>query len=602
MDELAVASESVDALPQQAFQLAYFIVRDRFLAIRILKRAWNKLNARCKQEGKRVYWRDKYLKRWLTKISRTDCDTLQWLIYFEAEPYERMLEQNGNVTTEDLVVRYVKSLIQMTTGMSSFYVAIGMHRLLHDYSTSDVQRIYETVTERYVGADEYRRAKRSLMNKLALRFGDLLKQVTLAHGEIRFERLDDQTPWTDLVHKCLRMFVPWSTAGRCLVPAGFGKTSLALPSVLSGIADNRLDLDEVEINRCHAFIDPLCSSRLVLGLGFDAPQKRLALPMFLLSTGQGPDSRSGGRVAAANLTQNEIETIHSSLALEAERRRNVRPYALRIVVDGLERAQLVLEQPSQTTVQLDEDARLVEIWTHDQDGDLLMGAYRLHHSPSGHLAASKASIVTGGAKLSLTVKETKASELASLTLMNHQYRRTTLTDIFPTLHAFRYAALALLFIAVGWTLGTLRYRHDLRVPGNAPLQVIPESATQAEASAAVVTQELTNYDGYTRGASLTHPPVIPLPGSATLLRLNLSLPGPAYGSLRATLRLFPQQTGILTERLVTSDAVHSLATLDVPTTLLLNNKDYIVELRATNSAKTQQTVYTFIFRVAKTTQ
>src|SRR5689334_2968996 len=109
MDPLVLIGESVDALPQQAFRLAYFLVCDRNLAIRIVTRALNKLNARCKQEDKRVYWRDKYLKRWVTKISRLDRDMLQWLICFEAEHYEKMLEQNGTVTIEDLIVRYIKS-------------------------------------------------------------------------------------------------------------------------------------------------------------------------------------------------------------------------------------------------------------------------------------------------------------------------------------------------------------------------------------------------------------------------------------------------------------------------------------------------------------
>jgi hypothetical protein len=601
MDELADVGESVDALPQQAFQLAYFIVRDRSLAIRILKRAWNKLNARCKQEGKRAYWRDKYLKRWVTKISRTDCDTLQWLIYFEAEPYERMLEQNGNVTTEDLVIRYVKSLIQMTTGMSSFYVAVGMHRLLHDYSTSEVQRIYETVTERYVGADEYRRAKRSLMNKLSSRFGDFLKTVTLAHGEIRFEPLDDQTPWPELVRKCLRMFVPWSTVGHCLVPAGFGQTSVALPSILSGIADNRLDLDAVEINRCHAFIDPRCCGRLVQGLGFDPPEKKLAVPLFLLGDGQGPNARPGGRLEAANLTQSEIETIQSSLTLEAERRRKARPYALRIVVDGMDHAQLILEQQSEVQVQLDDDARLVEIWTNDQDGDLLIAAYRLRYSSSGRLAAARANIVTGGAKLCLRVNAARASDAGSLTLTNHQFHKTSntgVTSLKP--HFIAYAALALLFIALGWTLGTLKYRQDVRLQRSEPVQFVHQSVPQGEATAAMVKQELTPYDGYTRSANVTHPTIVSLPGTAALLRLSLPLPGPVSGSFRATLRMFPHQTEIMTARLATVDALHTLVTFDVPVTLLLDNNDYIVELQTVTSVRTEQSVHTFIFHVAKT--
>jgi len=125
---------------------------------------------------------------------------------------------------------------------------------------------------------------------------------------------------------------------------------------------------------------------------------------------------------------------------------------------------------------------------------------------------------------------------------------------------------------------------------------------QGETSPAVVNQQLTPYDGYTRGAGLPLPPIISLPSPAALLRLNLSLSGPASGSLRATLRMFPQQNNIMTVRLANADALHPLVTLDVPATLLLDNKDYIVELRAATSVRTQQTVYTFMFRIAKAAQ
>jgi hypothetical protein len=611
MDHLAIAGGSVDALPQQAFRLAYFIVRDRPLAIRILIRALNKLSARCKQEDKRVYWRDKYLKRWVTKISRIDSDTLQWLIYFEAEPYEKMLEQNGTVTIEDLVVRYVKSLIQMTTGMSSFYVAIGMHRLLHDYSTSNIQRMYEIVTERYVGADEYRRVKRSLMNKLTLRFGALLRTVTLAHGEVRFERLEDQTPWTDLVQRSLRMFVPWSTMGHCLVPAGFGQTSLGLPSMLSGVGSHRLNLDQIETNRCHAFIDPWCYGRLAEGLGFDPADKKVALPKFLLGSGQGPDADSTRHPEPANLTQREIETIQKSLAAEAGRRGDVRPHELRLIVDGRERAQFALGQQSQIAVPLAEDARLVEVWTHDQEGDLLIGTHRLDYSSSGRLAPSKAIVVTGGVTLSLVVNGGNASEPASLALVDHLFQEPHFFQRrFFVFRAFRYAALALLCVAVGWTLSAVKYRHDLLLQRARLVPQFNESADarshlqlgtpQAEANV-TVKQELTPYDAYVRGGSIAHPPNILLPASATLVRLDLPVPVTVNGPFLAALRRFSQPGDVMTERLATNGDPHPYVTFDVPAALLSDNTDYLIELRAISSARAQQSVHTFIFHIAKPT-
>src|SRR5215470_5610255 len=150
-------------LLEKGFQLAHFLIPNRTIAIQILSAAMSKFKAQRSRETKRAYWRDKYLKRKITRIARDEGDLLQWLIYFAAEDFERQQERAGEQTTSDMVVRYVKYLVQMTTAMSSFYVNVGLHRLLHNYTTSEVQRSYETVTERFLGADEYRRAKSALM-------------------------------------------------------------------------------------------------------------------------------------------------------------------------------------------------------------------------------------------------------------------------------------------------------------------------------------------------------------------------------------------------------------------------------------------------------
>src|SRR5262249_62321255 len=101
--------------------------------------------------------------------------------------------------------------------MSSFYVNIGLYRLLHNYSTADAQRSYETITERYLGADEYRRAKAVLMDKLERRFGRYIRTIRTQHGERRFEAWENQQRWADLVGSCLTLFIPWSTRQSCPV-------------------------------------------------------------------------------------------------------------------------------------------------------------------------------------------------------------------------------------------------------------------------------------------------------------------------------------------------------------------------------------------------
>jgi hypothetical protein len=69
-----------DDLLERGFRLAYFIYPSRPQALKILSGAIHKLKAHRGRENRRVYWRDKYLKRGITRITREEGDMLQWLI------------------------------------------------------------------------------------------------------------------------------------------------------------------------------------------------------------------------------------------------------------------------------------------------------------------------------------------------------------------------------------------------------------------------------------------------------------------------------------------------------------------------------------------
>src|SRR5437899_1836750 len=113
--------ESQDLL-EKGFQLAFFILCDRSTAIHVVTYALNKLTVQHSREQKRAYWRDKYLKGRITRITRENRDALQWLIYFESESYEKKHEELGQQTLRDMIIRYVKHLVQISTPMSAFYV------------------------------------------------------------------------------------------------------------------------------------------------------------------------------------------------------------------------------------------------------------------------------------------------------------------------------------------------------------------------------------------------------------------------------------------------------------------------------------------------
>ena len=159
----ATRAEAPIELLQAGFQLAYFIYPDRQTAMDILIRALEKIPTRSRLETKKFYWRDKHADRPVRRIAWKDMDILQWLILYESEQHEKAQEWASDIPTEDIIIRYVKHLVRIVTVLSSFYVNVGITRLLHTYTTSQAQSAYEFLTSRYLGPDEYRRAKSVIM-------------------------------------------------------------------------------------------------------------------------------------------------------------------------------------------------------------------------------------------------------------------------------------------------------------------------------------------------------------------------------------------------------------------------------------------------------
>src|SRR5215469_9858769 len=460
-------------LLEKGFQLAYFLIPDRSIGIQILAAAMSKLKAQRSRETKRAYWRDKYLKRKITRIARNDGDLLQWLIYFEAEDYEKRQERAGEQTTRDMVVRYIKYLVQMTTAMSSFYVNVGLHRLLYNYSTSDVQKMYESVTQHYPGDQEYRKVKATLMNKLQARFNDFLRTCTAHYGESRFEVSEHQDSWAELVDRCLRAFTPWSTAQTCNLLANLDTGTRALPFPLSVKAERgSVDQDMVETHRCHVFTEPSCFSRLAKRFGLDAPRARLAVPQFFMKQTIDNQRNSGpSSETPPALTQEERRQIMDRLAVEADRRQQVPLKLLRISADGSECGCLIPGEQSSVHFDIEEGVRLIEIWTEDQGENLPLATHWIEYSQSQGIVPSAATVDLGrGRALALQVipkAKSDESGRASIFVKWQPVSRLAAWRDFlrnPRLWFYalpKYALAPLLLIAIGGIVGTVKYRNDL---------------------------------------------------------------------------------------------------------------------------------------------
>jgi hypothetical protein len=594
---------------EKGFQLAYFIFPSRSLAIRILTGALNKLKAQRGREHRRTYWRDKYLKRGITRITREEADTLQWLIFYESDQYETEQEESHAATLTEMVIRYIKSLVRMTSAMSSFHVNIGLHRLLHKYSTLEAQRVYESVTDRYLGADEYRRAKSVLMAKLEKRFGVMLRTFRSQHGELRFEPCEDQNRWSELVGICLTAFTPWSTNNVCLVPVDFDAAQERLPAQLLGKDASETDQNRIEINRCHAFIDPVCYGRLIRALALDSPDSKLDLPRFFMQNTSAQDKYQ--RPRPPGLSADERTAVADQVSAESERRQKASPKSVKIAVDGVERAELDLARTTHWQFEIEEGAELIEVWTEQQGPPLLLATHPVAYSDARGIEPSSLTLAfKGGAELvmqiSASAEAREGPRRATVLLSYHVHPFAAETPWLSSMPKFALASVAVIGLGLGWLLGMAAHRRVVRAPAPPEFaqnvspthQPTPSPVEIAKEHEPVVTYALTSDDVAVRGEGTSEVPAIMASTQPTLLQLELPVSSAdAHRSFHAALKPLSKNTDILTENSLrarkTSFGV--AVTFSVPSVFLEGNTDYVVDLRYrdTNGKLEELNTYTF---------
>ena len=575
---------------ERAFLLAYFIFPDRTAALRIVTDALNKLKSTAGQQRKRAYWRDKFLRGRITRITRDDEDTLQWLIYVESSAHEKIQEARGQSSIEDMVVRYVKTLIQLSTWMSSFYVNVAIHRLLYSYTTAEVQAIYEFVSDNYREADEYRRAKRLLMQRLESRFGDEISIIKADHGETRFRPAANQWMWNEPVLNCLYMFTPWSTQAE----GPFHRHRAVMPGplyeILSSNCEQRNDQDKIEIKRCHALIDPDCAGYIEKQLGLEQHSSKLGIPLFHMNADRNPRPPSS-RLPDNSLTSQEQQTIAEVISAEEARRRNAIPRELRFIADGVECAHLRLGDKRNLCFDAPFDAQLLEVWTQDTQGSLLLATHKL--AGDMRFEETKFKLSLGNTEfLSVSVLR-PASETSGWTISasaRQGQRASVLSQIriwlarVPALPG--YAALVVVLGAVFFVWNGMRHQLNMERSNERELKAelareLSTGTAEAQKLGAMV-YHLTPDDAITRGGSGTHQPIVVVTPQVPVV-INLELPVPRVNAqYRAALTQLGGGTAILTEDGL-SPAVRGnemIVSFSVPSKLLNSNNYYQIQLRA----------------------
>lgn len=380
---------NLDQSLNSAFQLAYFICPDKDIASSITAAALSQINSSLAvQYKRRSYSPTGFLRsdgcsklKLRTKVLMTRLQLFQSLIYTQSQPFEIKHEQacsTASLDEDDLIIRFIKHLVAITASRNSFYVTVGISRLLHSYTTAEAMSIYNVVIQdpdRIKDDAYYRFCKSELMRELIKRFGNYINKIRCARGEERFESDNKDRQPVELVRRCLKLFTPWDTS--CVAMEDFDPNKNEL-SALVFKGENPDQEHPIEMRRMHSIIHPGCYSRITGALRYDLPDERLSMPRFNLAEGRSNGMRKrADRFNPPELSEERKKSILEEVAEQEARRKRVRPRELKIMVDWEEVAILELSGESSVKFEVDKWAGMIKVCAEDEKGELVIGIYRL---------------------------------------------------------------------------------------------------------------------------------------------------------------------------------------------------------------------------------
>ena len=430
----------MDEKLQRAFQLAYFILGDEQTALRVTREAVASLDIALAAQDKRLYYapgsraaqpknRTPAVAHFRTKVNLTELQMLQRLVYIAAEPEERNKETEG-IPQATWLVHYLKHLARITLKRNSFFVTLGICRLLHNYTTPETMQVYGLVVQdpaRVRDDSYYRRRKAQLMRELQERFGEQLTVERGLRGEERFQFLKETQSYLQLVFDCLQAFTPWET--NCILPAAFDPRHDELPPLHFRGTDPDAE-HTVETARFHTILHPDCYGRLLSALGLDIPTKRLELPQFHAPNGVLPPANNGTPPnqsrPPANVSKEEMQRIKKYVAQQRELRKRFSPAWLRVAVDGAIRIQTTQSEPAQLCFAIAPNTELIEVYGANDAQELRLAAHFLSYDEEENLLPTSSTLVLeGGQQLTFKVQpQHDAAGLCTRALVTVAYRET----------------------------------------------------------------------------------------------------------------------------------------------------------------------------------
>lgn len=386
----------------KAFRLAFFIHGKREIAKQIALRAMNKLEVASNAQFKRFYYTPNATR---SRVSLNDLQLLQRLVFVESEIFEREKQQKSETSEKCLLKYFVKHLVRCALKRNSFYVTLGVSRILHNYATNDAMEIYNIVIqdpERVHDDYYYRSRKGVLMKELKARFDGLLETVKVNRGEERFDSKTNAENLTETARECLKFFTPWNSD--CAIPEKFDPFS----DIIKPFYFNKKDPDgehRIEVNRIHAALHPECFRRLTDALNLPSSEEKLEIPKFMTNN-QTVNFDDHDWHNPPDLQADELEQIKEILVAQAESRKAMNANLLRVTADGAEMARINLDETDEVKFDLDESAELIEVRVIEKDGDIVLATHLLSFDELEKGNQTQTVLLEGGQKISFDLNPT----------------------------------------------------------------------------------------------------------------------------------------------------------------------------------------------------
>jgi hypothetical protein len=410
----------------RAYALSHpLLAGDSESALRVVSESLNEWNVDWVAQKHRTYHKARP-NRTPNKIILSRPALLQYIVCEQTTAYEMAQETafltgRANLTERTLLLRFVKHLLHESASRS-FYVAVGICRVLHKYDHAMTKRFYAVLDQRDQGMlvdgelgnntdEEYRRWKMILVDRLEYRFKEFVTVSRGPRNEKRFLPNDQSGAWSEHIRECLGLLTPWHTEH--VLPPEFVPTEFNIPKLK---CEGRQDAwDSAEENRMHTIIDPMCFSRLTRACGAPAPEQQLDVPQFKsVEHGPGDDGPAGGPL---ELTFAQAKAILDELDRRGTRRKLAGPEYMSVEVDGVERGRLDT-MGGGLQLELCPESRQIQVFTTDAEGKLLLASLWLSLIDITPGAGWESSIVLeGGQRLGIEIKPVlnSAGKLESLT-------------------------------------------------------------------------------------------------------------------------------------------------------------------------------------------